>query len=141
VYEDLYVLNDNSHLLTRAQAIDSHVGRRLRLARELKGFSQKELAVRLQISVDALARHEVGTERILASRMFKAANILGVPGPWFFEDLVTSVVDKRDGVTQYESQVVELKGLLGRVPDDGRSAELKENARKRLDLIYERLNG
>ena len=86
--------NENS-VPYRTNSIDRHLGRRLRLVRELSNLSQSELARRLGINVDQLARYEIGNERMPASQLFQAASIVDVPGPWFFEDLASTKIESK----------------------------------------------
>lgn len=65
--------------------VDIHVGSRARLRRTLLGFSQEKLARAIGVSFQQLQKYERGTNRISASRLFKAAGVLGVKVEWFFE--------------------------------------------------------
>lgn len=67
-------------------AIDVHVGSRIRLQRTLKGMSQTTLAEGLGITFQQVQKYEKGTNRVGSSRLQAIANILGVPVAWFFED-------------------------------------------------------
>lgn len=59
--------------------IDSLVGARLRLVRESAGASRREMAAALGISVQQLAKYEVGSNRISVGFLFQAALFLRVP--------------------------------------------------------------
>ena len=104
-------MDNEKRVSRRANSIDCHLGRRLRLVRELSNLSQRELARRMNISVDQLARYEIGNERIPAQQLFDAANIVDVPGPWFFEDLASSRREDLSENSVRDNQVIELKGL------------------------------
>ncbi len=120
----------------RANSIDCHLGRRLRLVRELSNMSQRELARRMNISVDQLARYEIGNERIPAQQLFDAANIVDVPGPWFFEDLASSRPEDLSEAPVENAQIIELRGLIRNISNRKHLAGLKENAEIRLHAIY-----
>ncbi len=67
-------------------AIDVHVGSRIRLQRTLKGMSQTTLAEGLGVTFQQVQKYEKGTNRVGSSRLQAIANILAVPVAWFFED-------------------------------------------------------
>jgi transcriptional regulator with XRE-family HTH domain len=67
--------------------IDQHVGKRLRLRRNLLGLSQDELARRLGLTSQLIQKYEVGETRISASRLYGIAEQLAVPITWFFDEL------------------------------------------------------
>ncbi|WP_425351028.1 helix-turn-helix domain-containing protein [Rhizobium sophoriradicis] len=67
-------------------AIDIHVGSRIRLQRTLIGLSQTTLAEGLGITFQQVQKYEKGTNRVGSSRLQAIANILGVPVSWFFEE-------------------------------------------------------
>jgi transcriptional regulator with XRE-family HTH domain len=65
--------------------IDSHVGTRVRMRRILVGLSQEKLGAALGITFQQIQKYEKGTNRIGASRLQQAAQVLGVPVNFFFE--------------------------------------------------------
>lgn len=67
-------------------AIDVHVGSRIRLQRTLKGMSQTTLAEGLGVTFQQVQKYEKGTNRVGSSRLQAIASILGVPVAWFFEE-------------------------------------------------------
>ena len=66
-----------------SNAIDAHVGSRVRMRRMMLGMSQEKLGDAL-----GLTFYEKGTNRMGASRLQQAADILGVAVPFFFEGAV-----------------------------------------------------
>ena len=68
-------------------AIDVHVGKRIRARRTLCGIPQEKLAAELGITFQQVQKYESGANRISASRMFDTSLILGVPPAYFFEDM------------------------------------------------------
>ena len=119
----------------RTNDVDRHVGRRLRLVRELNSLSQGEFAQRLGINTDELARYEIGEERIPASQLFNAASGFEVPGAWFFEDLASTRIDSKTGHPEIDVQVVELTGLIKRISEKHDLSDVVENAQNRLHEI------
>ena len=67
--------------------VDEHVGKRLRLRRNLLGLSQDELAKRLGLTSQLIQKYEAGETRISASRLYAIAVQLAVPITWFFDEL------------------------------------------------------
>jgi transcriptional regulator with XRE-family HTH domain len=67
-------------------AIDGHVGERVRLRRKLLGMSQASLAEALGITFQQIQKYEKGINRIGASRLLRMAEIFGVPVGFFFEN-------------------------------------------------------
>lgn len=68
-------------------AIDVHVGKRVRERRVQLGMSQKNLAKSVGVSFQQIQKNERGTNRIGASRMFELSKVLDVPVSFFFDDL------------------------------------------------------
>jgi transcriptional regulator with XRE-family HTH domain len=69
-------------------AIDIYVGGRVRARRLLLGMSQTALGDRLGITFQQIQKYEKGVNRMGASRLQAAADILGVPISYFFQDNV-----------------------------------------------------
>lgn len=67
--------------------IDKHVGGRLRQARTMRGFSQKQLAEKLDITFQQIQKYEKGKNRIASSKLFTLSHILQLPLTYFFEGL------------------------------------------------------
>ena len=70
----------------KANPIDSHVGSRIRLRRNMIGLSQEKLGESLGITFQQVQKYEKGANRVGASRLQAIAGILGVPVSYFFED-------------------------------------------------------
>jgi transcriptional regulator with XRE-family HTH domain len=65
--------------------IDIHVGSRIRMRRIMLGMSQEKLADGFGLTFQQIQKYEKGTNRMGASRLQQAADILGVAVPFFFE--------------------------------------------------------
>ncbi len=61
---------------------------RVRLARELNGWSQAELARRLKLTAQAVGQYETGTIRPSEESVARMAEVLDVPPRFFFMELV-----------------------------------------------------
>jgi transcriptional regulator with XRE-family HTH domain len=67
--------------------IDVYVGGRLKQARMVTGMSQEELGLGIGVSFQAVQKYEHGENRLSASRLFRAAKLLGHPVSFFFDEL------------------------------------------------------
>jgi transcriptional regulator with XRE-family HTH domain len=65
--------------------IDEHVGSRLRMRRMMLGMSQETLGEAFGVTFQQVQKYETGVNRIGASRLQRAAEILHVEVPFFFE--------------------------------------------------------
>lgn len=74
-------------------AIDVHVGIRIRMQRVLKGMSQTTLAEGLGVTFQQVQKYEKGTNRVGSSRLQAIANILAVPVACFFEESPGTATD------------------------------------------------
>jgi transcriptional regulator with XRE-family HTH domain len=79
--------NDPNFRITNNNAIDVHVGRRVRLRRTLLGMSQEQLGDALNITFQQVQKYERGSNRISASRLWDISQILDVPVSFFFDDM------------------------------------------------------
>jgi transcriptional regulator with XRE-family HTH domain len=77
----------NKGALTMANAIDLHVGKRLRRRRRLLGLTQQQLAESIGIRFQQIQKYECGANRVTASRLYELAVALNVPVNYFFEGL------------------------------------------------------
>jgi len=70
----------------QANAVDVHVGLRIRAARLAAGLSQERFGHELGVSFQQVQKYEKGSNRVGASRLSDAARILAVPVSFFFEN-------------------------------------------------------
>ena len=73
--------------VTNNNAIDMHVGKRVRLLRTLLGMSQEQISTELNITFQQVQKYERGAKRIIASRLLYINQILDVPVSYFFDDM------------------------------------------------------
>jgi transcriptional regulator with XRE-family HTH domain len=71
----------------KATAIDKHVGKRLRLLRQINDVSLEKLAEIVDVAPQQIQKYEIGETRISASRIFELSKIFKVPVTWFYQDL------------------------------------------------------
>ena len=62
--------------VTNNNAIDMHVGKRIRLRRTLLGMSQEQLGSELDITFQQVQKYERGANRVSASRLWDISQIL-----------------------------------------------------------------
>jgi transcriptional regulator with XRE-family HTH domain len=73
--------------ITNNNAIDMHVGKRVRLRRTLLGMSQEQLGAELNVTFQQVQKYERGANLISASRLWDISQILDVPISYFFDDM------------------------------------------------------
>lgn len=80
-------------------AVDAHVGSRVRIRRSLLRLSQTELGQRLGVTYQQVQKYEAGVNGIAASRLWQLAAALDVPVSFFFDGMPggTDAVDGADG--------------------------------------------
>lgn len=98
--------------------IDMHVGRQLRLARELAGLTQSDIGAELNMSFQVVQKYEQGEIRVSASRLFQLADLLGKPVDYFFDGIDAAASGPPD-IDRAEIELVRAFRLI-------RSAELRQ---------------
>jgi transcriptional regulator with XRE-family HTH domain len=71
-------------VVSRSNPIDKSLGFRLRDKRTSAGWSQEQLAERLQIDAEDISAYENGAKRIPAERLLRLSQVLGVRPVYFF---------------------------------------------------------
>ena len=74
----------------RLNAIDTHVGTRIRLRRTLLGLTQERLGEGLGLTFQQVQKYERGTNRVGASRLFDLSRILEVPVSYFYDNMTSA---------------------------------------------------
>ncbi|KQY95574.1 MULTISPECIES: helix-turn-helix domain-containing protein [unclassified Brevundimonas] len=77
--------------------VDAYVGARISLRRSALGLSQSALAQQLGISFQQVQKYETGQNRISASRLHRAATVLGTSVDAFFPPVETAQGAADDG--------------------------------------------
>jgi len=114
--------------LRKPNAVDVHVGSRLRLRRTLLGISQEELAARLGLAFQQVQKYETGANRVSASRLFQLAGALDVPVAWFFEELDGAAADGGEPLGDTRA-ALDLVRVYARIGDDRLRRQLYEIAK------------
>ena len=77
--------------------VDIHVGRQVRLARELNGLTQVEVGKRLGMSFQVIQKYEQGEIRVSASRLYQLARLFERPVEFFFDGLDGTQLPANEG--------------------------------------------
>lgn len=72
---------------TETEAINRHIGDRLRILRKKRGLSQADLGAVLDVSFQQMGNYEKGKDRISAGALFLLARFLETSPAAFFEGL------------------------------------------------------
>ena len=102
-------VTDASYGVTNNNAIDVHVGKRIRLRRTLLGYSQEHLAHGLSVTFQQVQKYERGSNRVSASRLWDISQLLEVDISYFFDDMSSS--------TQSNSPRAYCRNRSGNCPD------------------------
>lgn len=120
-----------------ANAIDLHVGKRLRRRRRLLGLTQQQLAESVGIRFQQIQKYECGANRISASRLFELSEALHVPVQFFYDGLGQDD-DERDAASDLAPDVLSQKETMDLIRAYYR---LGEGPRRRLLDLAKSLNG
>jgi transcriptional regulator with XRE-family HTH domain len=113
-------------------AIDKHVGRRLRLLRQINEVSLEKLAEIVDVAPQQIQKYEIGETRISASRIFELSSFFRVPIAWFYDDLEAATsaemfarigrhqsdVNAPDPNATVASQAAQLANYYAQLPSD-----------------------
>jgi transcriptional regulator with XRE-family HTH domain len=105
--------------------VDVHVGNRIRARRLFLGMNQESLANALGLTFQQVQKYEGGANRVSASRLRQAAQILAVPVSYFFADLAPQDAaaeppERREQrIRLQRPETIELVRLYYGIPDQG----------------------
>ncbi len=71
--------------------IDWYLGKKLRSARKLAGFTQSQLAEKIGVAFQTVQKYENGVMRVSASRLYSVSEALNIPLSFFFEGLAERI--------------------------------------------------
>ena len=90
--------------------IDKYVGKRLKIRRNLLGWSQEELASKIGITFQQIQKYEHGTNRVSAGKLYEFAKILKTDIAFFFHgahketpNRINAYTVSDDGQTDFSS--------------------------------------
>ena len=84
--------------------IDLRVGERVRARRKAMGITQDRLAQALDLTFQQVQKYERGVNRMSASKLFEAAQVLNVPVNWFFEGDVAPLPRLAEATERFEQE-------------------------------------
>ena len=99
---------ERSFRITNNNAVDMHVGKRVRLRRTLLGMSQEQLGTELNITFQQVQKYERGANRISASRLWDIGQILDVPINYFFDDMTENTMQSSPRRVSRGGDIVDL---------------------------------
>lgn len=127
--------NKGAH--TMANAIDLHVGKRLRRRRRLLGLTQQQLAESIGIRFQQIQKYECGANRISAARLFQLAKALETPINYFYDGLT----DDKTEVAAVNNEGIEVFSRKETLDLIQAYYRLSERPRRRLLDLAKSLNG
>lgn len=77
----------------RADAVDRHVGTRIRQRRSLLGLSQESLGSALGVTFQQIQKYERGANRVGASRLWDLSRVLDVPLSYFYDEMPADLAE------------------------------------------------
>ena len=84
--------SERNFRITNNNAVEKHVGRRVRLRRTLLGMSQEQLGDELNITFQPIRKYERGANRVSASRLWDISQILDAPIGYFFDEMSETAI-------------------------------------------------
>ena len=106
--------------ITNNNAIDMHVGKRVRLRRTLLGMSQEQLGAELNVTFQQVQKYERGANRISASHLWDIIQVPDVPISCFFDDMSEGIMCSLPCWISRGDSAGALKGNLIKDPMVGR---------------------
>jgi transcriptional regulator with XRE-family HTH domain len=125
------------HNERKAQPIDAHVGRRIRMRRALLGLSQEKLAESVGVTFQQVQKYERGANRVSASRLHQLAQVLQVSIDYFYQEFTEGSTRRtRNGLSDspqdilkdedklYTKETADLLKVYYSIKDDRKRREL-----------------
>ncbi len=69
----------------KVDAVDTHVGKKIKNRRIMLGMSQQELGDAIGVSIQQIQKYEKATNRVSSGKLYNFASYLNVPILYFFE--------------------------------------------------------
>lgn len=73
--------------------IDVHVGNRIKIRRNLLGWSQEKLGSMLGLTFQQIQKYEKGLNRVSASRLWDFSSVMDTPINFFYDDMDVSTLE------------------------------------------------
>jgi transcriptional regulator with XRE-family HTH domain len=78
-------LKEDKDTLSGPHPVDVHVGKRIRLRRNILGLSQEELGKAVGVTFQQIQKYERGANRVGSSRLYEFSKVLSVSVGYFFD--------------------------------------------------------
>ncbi|MGR4001385.1 MAG: helix-turn-helix domain-containing protein [Alphaproteobacteria bacterium] len=117
--------------------VDSAVGQRVRQRRTFLGWSQEELAAKLNISFQQVQKYEAGTNRIGASRLYQLAKILKTDINHFYSELPRTGSPVLQSPTQRKKTTTQLRQKNAKII---KTSNQKNNSQRELLALVRAYN-
>jgi transcriptional regulator with XRE-family HTH domain len=78
-------MSEDSIVKGKADSMDGHVGKRLKMRRILLGLSQQDLGEAVNVSIQQIQKYEKATNRIASGKLYSLSKLLKVPVAYFFD--------------------------------------------------------
>lgn len=121
-----------------SDAIDEHLGRRLRRRRRLLGLTQHQLASACGVRFQQIQKYECAANRMSAARLWQLAEVLEVPVSYFYEGLGGPQRETRPREGEAQREVFTRKETRDLIHA---YYKLSERPRRRLLDLAKSLNG
>src|SRR5579864_6925552 len=112
--------------------IDVYVGKRIRMRRMLISMNQQTFAERLNVTFQQIQKYEGGANRVSASRLAQAAEVLGVDVDYFFDGYTSAKLSKAQVLQRQlweEPETLDLVRHYCAIPDPTLRARFLELAK------------
>lgn len=73
--------------------VDVHVGNRIRIRRNLLGWSQEKLGLMMGLTFQQVQKYEKGLNRVSASRLWDFSVVMDTPISFFYEDMDPETIE------------------------------------------------
>jgi transcriptional regulator with XRE-family HTH domain len=87
------------------QPTDKHVGRRVRVRRQMLNITQEALAGAIGVTFQQIQKYEYGTNRVGAGRLQQIADALQCEPAWFFEGKPDTAGHKSTSAQRVDAEV------------------------------------
>lgn len=98
-------------------AIIQHIGKRLRAARQLRGYTMKDLASLLDITYQQVQKYEMGINRLSITKMIVLVRALQLEPDYFFKNLPGFEKDELEDLLSISSSFLEAVHVIKHRPE------------------------
>lgn len=91
--------------------VDIHVGKRIRLRRQLLGLSQEKLSEMLGLTFQQVQKYERGMNRVGASRLWDISKVLQSPVALFYDDMPEEISSQSPRCLQFSPRQLTKTGI------------------------------